>query len=145
MLPGFPVNQRERCQRSHQSLLCDIRLTAAALRVPAVRHEGLGLPGVFHGAERDPHPLHSPAAPAQQRVLHVVPEVLRHKVVDERVEAAVEAGQAQRGDVEAVSVIDHSVLQERVMHHQHDVTGDETHQERHQNRHDQHHGSLAVL
>lgn len=120
-------------------------LAAAALRVPAVRHERLALPGVFHGAEGDPHPLHSPAAPAQQRVLHVVPEVLRHKVVDERVEAAVEAGQAQRGDVEAVTVVDHAVLQERVMHHQHDVTGDEADEERHQHRDDQHHGSLAVL
>lgn len=88
-----------------------LRLTAAALRVSALRHVRLALPGVFHGTERDPHPLHGPAAPAQQGVLHVVPEVLRHKVVDKRVQAAVEAGQAQSGDVEAVTVVDHAVLQ----------------------------------
>lgn len=120
-------------------------LAAAALRVPALRHIRLALPGVLHGTEGDPHTLHRPAAPAQERVLHVVPEVLRHVVVDERVQAAVEAGQAQRGDVEAVTVVHHAVFEERVMHHQHDVAGNEADEEGHQDGHDQHHGSVTVL
>ncbi|TNN56989.1 hypothetical protein EYF80_032800 [Liparis tanakae] len=79
------------------------------------------------------------------RVLDVVPEVLGHKVVDERVQAAVEARQAQRGHVEAVAVVRHAVLQQRVVHHQHHVAGHEAHHKGHQHHGDQHHGPPPVL
>lgn len=120
-------------------------LQGAGLRGSRIRHIRLALFGVFHGAEGYSHSLHSPAAPAEQRVLHVVPEVLRHKVVDEWVQAAVEARQAQGGNVEAVTIFCHPVFQKGIMQHQHDVAGDETDQERHQDDHNQHNYFVSVL
>lgn len=72
---------------------------AAAARLGGVR---AALLGELQGAEGDPHPLHGPLAPAKERILHVLPEVLGDEVVNKRIQAAVEAGQTQRGHVGAV-------------------------------------------
>lgn len=56
-------------------------LRSSELAVSGARVPGLGcvcaaLLGELQGAEGDPHPLHGPLAPAEERVLHVLPEVL---------------------------------------------------------------------
>lgn len=86
-------------------------LTGTALCGSSFRHVRLALLGILHGTEGNSHLLHSPAAPTQQSVLYVVPEILRHKVVDEWVQAAVETCQTQSRDVETVSIIFQFVLQ----------------------------------
>lgn len=75
----------------------------------------------------------------------MVPEVLGDEVVNKRVHAAVEAGQAQGGDVKPVHVVDGAVQEEGVVHQQHDVTGSEADQEHHQDCDDQDHSLLALL
>ncbi len=100
---------------------------------------------VLHWPKRDPHPLHRTTATAQKRVLDVLPELIWDVIVDERVQAAVETGQAQGRNVETVAVISPAVSQESVMHDQHRVTWNEADQERYEHRYDENHGSLVVF
>lgn len=110
---------------------------AGSIRVGAFR--------VLHRSERHPHPLHCTTAAAQQRVFDVLPELFWDIIVDERVQAAVEAGKAQRGDVEAVAVIEQIISQERIVHHQHHITRDEADQERYEHSDNEDHSSLAAF
>lgn len=73
----------------------------------------------------------------------MLPELFWNIIVNERVQAAVEAGQAQRGDVEAVAIIDETISQERIVHHQHHITGDKANQECYEHRDNEDHSSLA--
>ncbi len=75
----------------------------------------------------------------------MLPEIIRDVIVDERIQAAVETGQAQCRDVETVAVISPAVSQESVMHDQHHVTWDEADQERYEHRYDENHGPLAAF
>lgn len=124
-------------------VLVDPLSAGAALRGTCARSVRVVLFRVLHGAERHPHPLHRTTAAAQQRVLDLLPELVRDVIVDERVQAAVEAGQAQCGDVEAIAVISPAVFLDRVVNHQHHITGDEADQERYEHCDNEDHGSLA--
>ena len=57
----------------------------------------------------------------------MIPEVLGDKVVNKRVDAAVETSQAQGGDVKSVQVVVGLAQQEDIVYQQHDVTGGEAH------------------
>lgn len=75
----------------------------------------------------------------------MIPEFLRHVVVHERIHAAVETGQAQRGDVEAVAVVSQTISQEGVMYDHHHVTGNKADQECDEHRYDEENGTLAAF
>ena len=91
------------------------------------------------------HALCLALAAADECVSYVFAEVLRDKVVDEGVDAAVEAGQAQGDDVEVVAGVTYLGKQEAVVHQQHDVTGTEAHQEHDQHGDDQQHRLASFL
>ena len=57
----------------------------------------------------------------------MIPEVLGDKVVNKRVDAAVETSQAQGGDVKSIQVVVGPAQQQNVVYQQHDVTGGEAH------------------
>lgn len=119
-------------------------LAVSVLCVPRLRRIRVALLRELQGTEGDPHSLHCPLTPAQERVLHVIPEVLRDKVVNKRVNAAVETRQAQGGDVKSVQVVGSILEQEGVVHQQHNVTGGKAHYEHYQDGDDQDH-SLSSL
>lgn len=51
-------------------------LAVSAARVPGLGCVCAALLGELQSAEGDPHPLHGPLAPAEDCVLHMLPEVL---------------------------------------------------------------------
>ena len=100
---------------------------------------------MLESGKRDPHPFHRPLAPAQEHVLYMISEVLGDEVIHERVDAAVETGQAQGGDVEQVHCLCLTAQKQAVMHQQQDVAGSEAHNKHNQHNNDQHHGLSPLL
>lgn len=100
---------------------------------------------VLHRAERDPHSLHRTTAAALQRVFNFLSEIIRDVIIDERVQAAVEACYTERGEVESIAGVKAIVSHERVVHHQHHITWDEANQKRNEHRDDENHGSFAAF